>query len=544
MNETNLFNTKINGKILKASIQKHFLYLKAQCIPILGEWIGFALVYRNMKEEDKLKCFFSANRISYTKKGIILEAKIDLAKMPLTMIYWDIYVVYQEQKNIKYFCRMKNDSRLFKLRFRGLISKDCYRKDNRKNIVFPYITRDGYIALQYRPMSKYDKIEFRLKERIALLIYYLGYPFWKNKKIYLVYEKFCFMAQDNAFYFFKYCMEHKISKQMGRNIYYVLDEESPDWYKILPYKEQVIRFGSMKHMIYLLSARLLISTDTRNHAYIWRQKGSLLKRFVPNKKIVFLQHGVIAFKKVEQIYGKKGNNSFNLFIVSSEREKRIVIEKFGYHENEVAITGLARWDALEDKFNGKREILVMPTWRNWLDDVEDEFFKKSEYYLNYMELLNSDKIKELLEKYQLTLNFYLHPKFRAFLKDFSVNRERIKLIPFGEEPLNELIMRCSMMITDYSSACWDIYYQGKPVVFYQFDIETYNKLQGSYIDMNKELFGERTTSLDELYNIIETNAKEGFKLTGKYEKIRKSYFKYIDHNNSQRICNEIMKRNW
>ena len=30
-----------------------------------------------------------------------------------------------------------------------------------------------------------------------------------------------------------------------------------------------------------------------------------------------------------------------------------------------------------------------------------------------------------------------------------------------------------MLITDYSSVSWDVYYQEKPVVFYPFDLETY-----------------------------------------------------------------------
>lgn len=50
-------------------------------------------------------------------------------------------------------------------------------------------------------------------------------------------------------------------------------------------------------------------------------------------------------------------------------------------------------------------------------------------------------------------------------------------------------MRCRMLITDYSSVCWDVLYQDKPSLFYQFDIDKYNEAHGSYIDMDTELFG-------------------------------------------------------
>lgn len=543
MDETDMHYEKVVAKILKAHIRKHFLYLKAECPNGLGSWKGFSLIYRNIKKEEKVEYFVPFRCMTSRKDKIIIEAKIDLNNIPLRMIYWDIYAVC-EKDGSKGYCKLRNESKLYKLQFKTLINRNFYKKKGSNNFVFPYLTRENFIALQYRQESKYDKIGFRLKERVALMLFILGYPYWKYKKIYLVYEKFCLMAQENAFYFFQYCMENNIEKRMNRNIFYILDTESPDWNKVSPFEKNVVKFGSIKHMIYLLAARLLISTDTRSHAYIWRQKGSLLKRFVPFKKIVFLQHGVTALKRVDFLYGKKGSNSFDLFIVTSDMEKKIVKEYFEYKENEIALTGFARWDVIKDKSQGKREILVMPTWRNWLDEVEDKFFKESEYYKNYMEFLNSNEMKELLEKYQINLNFYLHPKFRAFLKDFDVDRERIKLIPFGKESLNELMMRCKMMITDYSSACWDVFYQGKPVIFYQFDLETYEKFHGSYIDMNKDLFGERAGNLEELYNLIEKYAKANFELTSEYKNLRKSYFKYIDYNNCQRICDEIMKKNW
>lgn len=52
--------------------------------------------------------------------------------------------------------------------------------------------------------------------------------------------------------------------------------------------------------------------------------------------------------------------------------------------------------------------------------------------------------------------------------------------------------------TDYSSVSWDVYYLGKPILFYQFDLDKYNETNGSYIDMEKDLFGERCLTREEL----------------------------------------------
>ena len=139
---------------------------------------------------------------------------------------------------------------------------------------------------------------------------------------------------------------------------------------------------------------------------------------------------------------------------------------------------------------------------------------------------------------------YIHPNGREYIKNFSISGDRVALIPFGSQPLNELMMECKLLVTDYSSVCWDVYYQGKPVLFYQFDLEQYNETQGSYIDMETELFGDRATEPEQLFALLEEAAANGFQLKEKYAEMRESMYAYLDHNNSQRTCEEIQKRNW
>lgn len=55
-------------------------------------------------------------------------------------------------------------------------------------------------------------------------------------------------------------------------------------------------------------------------------------------------------------------------------------------------------------------------------------------------------------------------------ESFHIASDRIHLKSFGDTPVNELLMQCKMLITDYSSVCWDVLYQNKPTLFYQFDL--------------------------------------------------------------------------
>ena len=125
---------------------------------------------------------------------------------------------------------------------------------------------------------------------------------------------------------------------------------------------------------------------------------------------------------------------------------------------------------------------------------------------------------------------------------FATNSSQVELVEFGTQPLNEILMRCNMMITDYSSACWDVYYQGKPVLFYMFDYEMYNEVQGSYVDMRTEAFGEATDSAETLIQLMEKYEENNFAELEKYAQLREALLPYRDNNNCERTYWEIKKK--
>ena len=366
--------------------------------------------------------------------------------------------------------------------------------------------------------------------------------YWNKKNIYLIFEKYCTMAQDNGYFFFKYCMDADVEKDFDGEIYYVLDRKAADWKKVRPYHKHVIRFLSLKHLIYLQACKLMISTDTKGHAYVWRSMGSSIKKLSYKKKLVFLQHGVTAFKRGH--FERGTNVGCESFITTSKFEHDIIRNYLGYTEEEVPVTGFARWDVLHDKSEGHREILMMPTWRSWLDDAENDVFAESEYCKNYMALLNDPRLDKILQEKDVRLNFYLHPKFRKFITEFSVVSDRIRLIPFGEAPLNELMMECNLLITDFSSVAWDVYYMNKPVLFYHFDLDEASKTLGFYMDMKNDIFGERAETPEELMQLIIEYVERDFKIKKVYEEQRSKYFPYIDDDNSARIWKAICARDW
>ena len=496
--------------------------------------------FRSKLEEERCGYNFEIKTVKIKKDLQYLDACLDLKNVDLKSLYWDVVVMFANPETGERFEAAVSMTRSYRL-FTSFLYRGSYETGN-GFFLYPYNTSSKKLAFQFREEGEYDHLGFRVKELTAFAAYYLLKPYWDSRHIQLVYEKFCMMAQDNGYYFFKYCMDHEEEKRQKNHIYYVITKDAPDRKKLDAYQSRLVDFMSIRHMIYMIAAELLVSTDTRNHLYAMRQRGSILKRYLRKKPLVFLQHGVTALKKVDFFYGKGKSGSCNLFVVTSDFEKKIVEDYFGYAEDEIVNSGFARWDVLEDKSEGLREILIMPTWRAWLENVTLEEFKESDYFHNYMELLNSPRFHSFLEKNDLLANFYLHSKFREFIQDFSVESDRIRLIVFGEEPANELMMRCKMLVTDYSSVCWDVFYLDKPVVFFQFDRDKYMEAHGSYLDMDRELFGDCAQDVDGLLTYMERCADDHFVVRPEYEKMQKSFYKYFDDQNSRRICDAIVKK--
>lgn len=416
-----------------------------------------------------------------------------------------------------------------------------WTKINHNYIIYPFINGARQFSIQYRKYEKkYDNYFFILKEYLALFCYFILKPFWDRKKLWLVCEKFCSMAQDNAFYFFKYCMEN-LPESEKKHIYYVMDSSAKDAKALLPYKNNVIEFMSFKYMIWLCAAQYLISTDAIRHFYIWDSPNSVYKvLYQMRKHLIFLQHGVMGFKRCHGTYRKSGNNRMALFVTSSQYEKDIIKEYFQYDDSEIIVTGLPRWDVIKDTSSlQNKHILIMPTWRKWLENVSHQSFTDSDYFKNYTKLLKNPRLEQILTTYHITLDFYLHPKFRSYIDTFSTRNPNINMISFGDLPLNQLLMRCNMLITDYSSVAWDVYYQEKPVIFYSFDLDTYNQHQGSYMDLRTEAFGDVVVTVDQLLNQIEHYISNNFTESQLATNKRDILLPIRDNHNSKRIYEAI-----
>ncbi|MEC0282003.1 CDP-glycerol glycerophosphotransferase family protein [Terribacillus saccharophilus] len=473
-------------------------------------------------------------------KKYILSFVLNLKDMQFEQFYWDFFVSIDVGESVPRLVRVNNSSYITKMKLQHRFFR--YSVDMGDNfILYPYITAGDSLSLGYRQKGEYETFKYKWNETVAYILYLLLFVFMKPQKIWVIHEKYSETAQDNGYYFFKHCVENHPEKK----VFYIIKKESDDLRNLKKYKKRVVYFMSIRHIFYMLISSRMISSEAKGHAYAWRVSHGFIRDIVNQKHFVFLQHGVLGLKKVDKTFNAHGQNHADLFITSSEFEKEIVNNYFGYKYENILVSGLARWDAIDRNvnkmFDGKREIFMMPTWRNWLDEVSTEEFIESAYFKEYSKMLQSPKLSSLLEQYDLILNFYVHPKFMPYVENFKSMSDRVRVIQFGEEQINTLLMRSSLLITDYSSIAWEAYYQDIPVLFFQFDLEMYELLQGGYMDLRNDLFGEAAYEANVMVEKLEAYALNGFGLADKYKDAKGQYFAHIDKNNSLRIYDAIQQ---
>ena len=519
-----------SAELKRCSVKGRKIYIQASLEDANPNDISSAILKYDSEEKDAT--IELQTSVDKSAKGCTVTMSIDADEAVFFPLRWTLLIGTEGEGEREYrYVKCSNK------RKKILINNRNIKLDMPGNhVLFPYISKGGKLKISYREASKYDGAKIKQREIMAMLALKTHGRALRERRNYIIYEKFCETAQDNSYYFFKYCMDN-LPEEEKKRFYYVIDKDSPERGRLKGYEKNVIDFMSIKHMLYAMTAELCISTDTIQHLYAWKSKLGPVNRRIYEKDLMFLQHGVTMLKKVDQSFGAHGQYPMKYFVTTSEKEQRIVLDNFGYEEANVPVTGFARWDALTDKRDdADRFILIMPTWRPWIENMTDDEFRQSDYYEHYVGLMTDKAFVSTLKKNDLRAVFYMHPKFADRVRLFDIKTDdAVDIVTPGSTPMNEYIMKCHMLITDYSSVCWDVLYLDKPVLFYQFDYKRYMSELGSYIDMENDLPGERVFDVEKLSSVVEKYAIKKFDLKEDEMLRLQEYFPHKDTFNSERI---------
>lgn len=354
--------------------------------------------------------------------------------------------------------------------------------------------------------------------------------FCSRKKIWIITER-GYDARDNGYHLFKFLKNN----HPEINCYYTINKKSSDYKNIQNFKN-VISHGSLKHIFLFSCAKAKISSTVNGFAPNKYYAKYMLKHHLQGLN-VGIKHGI--FKNIHPNYFKK-NSHLDLLICGAQPEFEFVKSSFGFNEDEVAYCGLARFDNLHNN-NEREQILLMPTFRNYLENLNDEEFMATKYFKKWDELLK--KIDENIAN-ETKVVFYIHAVFQKYVDIFENRYKNVVIAKFDEYDVQQLLKESKLLVTDFSSVFFDFAYMRKPLVFYQFDEDEYysKHYQKAYFDYRRDGFGDVCIDSDlaikSIYSVIDNK----FKLDKKYLTNVEHFFPLFDNNNCERICERILAK--
>ncbi|MDQ3032695.1 MAG: CDP-glycerol glycerophosphotransferase family protein [Myxococcota bacterium] len=324
-------------------------------------------------------------------------------------------------------------------------------------------------------------------------------------------------ADDNAEHLYRYVLRNRPDLRA----FFVLRRSSHDWPRLEREGFRLIPFGSLQHRVALLNAKHLISSHAEHFVLGWPTVRH--RRELQRSRFTFLQHGVIK----DDLSGWLNAKDIDCFVAASPAEHASIVESGGpykFTSREVVLTGLPRHDALLARTAPpERVLLVMPTWRQSVAGptigkssarAANPAFYESEFALRWKRLLRSPALESLATRHGFRVQFFPHANLASHLDwfdpppfvDILSHREGVSF--------QDVLARASLMLTDYSSAAFDMAYLRKPVVYYQFDREqTFgggHTTRKGYFDYDRDGFGpvctDEATLLRELERLLVTDA--------------------------------------
>ncbi|ARK24283.1 CDP-glycerol--glycerophosphate glycerophosphotransferase [Sporosarcina sp. P37] len=376
-----------------------------------------------------------------------------------------------------------------------------------------------------------------------LLAYILAKLFYRNDHdtILLIGGNLGEKYEDNAAVFHEYAVNN-FSDQM--DIYWMYDPRF-DYIK----KHQIpkaVPLGSFQN--YLLFFRA--SYTVHGHSIIYDLAPYIDKFISLNKKTVMLHisHGIECFKKIliqkEDVPLLERCNYFNC---ASEYEYSIKRYEWGIPDDKLVVTGMARFDRLlpDHPPTEIKRLLLMFTWREWLFDLTEEEFLRSTYFQSTAKLLKSDRLQRIVQEQELEVRVILHPFMKRYEKHFRKNgiiSGKISFFSFDEILIMQELQDADMLITDYSSICWDFIYMNKPIIFYTFDQEEFLANRGSYLNLDTDLFGYKARNQDEALDYLDTLIREK-RFENPFFNKATEYIDFFDQRNCERLANALFGEN-
>lgn len=352
-------------------------------------------------------------------------------------------------------------------------------------------------------------------------------------------------AQDNSAALFR----HIRQAHPDLRAYYVLDGTAPIFDE-LARLGHVVRHSSWRHKWLMLHARLLVNSydidgymlpdgwnrDDYHRELAWRV----------GSRRVFLQHGIIYNDVSAALH--RSVTGLDLFVTSAHPETAYVQSQMGY-QREVKQLGMPRFDTLQRlSVQAGPRVLFMPTWRSYLvapsyasgrEPARD--FLESEYFVFMRSVLESEALKEALERHDATLEFLPHYEMHAVVKSFVDGGDHVVISDQRARNIQTALRECDVFVTDWSSTFFDVAYMGVPVVHAPFDEDDFHAFHygRGFFDLQKDGFGPVARTPTDVVDAVAGYLSNGCTREELYTRRTENFFLSRDRANCERVVTAL-----
>ena len=344
-----------------------------------------------------------------------------------------------------------------------------------------------------------------------------------------------FCNDINAYLLFEYYI-----KNNETNAYYVINVQS-ELYQMLLKKKQtnnlipIHNHDNLYETIYpyLLDSKIIVNS------FIYMDLQKIVSR-VNYLKYLFITHAIGYFKtKVISVQFDNLRKDKRNIIISSPFEYEKYKNKLKYSDSYMHKAGLPRYDRLNSvqrNISENKCILISLTYRKYNNDV----YKKSLYKKNLETFLNDTSLISFLKSRNIDIIYIQH--HYDFLRKRPFNQSNFQYIKYRNQSfLSHYIEQCSLLITDFSTVCFDFMFLNKPVLFYLIDFkDKINFEEKIYMNYNQNniYFGNVFSDLKPLIEKIQNYIINDFNIEDELKKKYESVF-YYKTNITERIVQII-----
>lgn len=362
-----------------------------------------------------------------------------------------------------------------------------------------------------------------------------------KKKIYaILFNVFKLLPLNNRVLFVN---SRKINKTKNNftSLYNMLIKEYKRPVTIISGNEKKFK-TEWKKYYYLATSKYIVADDyyyllynldirgTQKFVQIWHANGA------------FKKFGLSSLEKLDsntEEFEVKAHRQYTDVLCSSNAIKGKYSEAFGLPESKIRSIAHPRTDELFDenykkdvraKFYkkypdllGKEIYLYAPTFRG--DSRQRQEFTDSVDWDN----LDISANKVILLKY--------HPSVKK-IKNLPENKA-IKNVSNSPFDVNELMMVCDVLITDYSSVIFEYSLLSKPIIHYlaKEDLENYEEERGLFFDMEQYVYGEVADSNIALEKLINTALSIDEK---RHEEFREFFMGNCKGDSTKKVIEELL----